>query len=296
MSAAAATALVTGAAGMLGSQLVRVAPGGWRALGTDLAAGHGVSAAGIDLADPAALERLFAEHGPFDGVLHCAAYTAVDRAEAEPERAQRVNVEAARALASACARAGVPLVLVSTDFVFDGEQREPYLEDAAPRPLSVYGRTKLEGEERALAAHPAGTAIVRTQWLYGPRGQHFPRTIVQRARELGKLKVVHDQIGSPTSTLELAPALWDVLLGGGRGRYHAVCAGTCSWFEFSLEILAQCGLRDIPVEPCSSAEFPRPARRPAFSALGGERLQRLRGRGLAPWRAALRDYLREEPL
>lgn len=296
MSAAAATALVTGAAGMLGSQLLRVVPRGWRALGTDLAASDGVAAGGVDLAEPAAVQRLFDEHGPFAGVLHCAAYTAVDRAEAEPDKAERVNALACGVLAAACARAGVPLVVVSTDFVFDGERVTPYAEDDAPRPLCVYGRTKLAGEQRALEAHAGGTAIVRTQWLYGPRGQHFPRTIVQRARELGKLRVVHDQVGSPTSTLELAPALWDVLLAGGRGRYHAVCAGTCSWYEFSLEILAQCGLRDVPVEPCGSEDFPRPARRPAYSALGGVRLERLRGRALAPWPVALREYLGQEPL
>jgi dTDP-4-dehydrorhamnose reductase len=291
-----ATALVTGAAGMLGSQLLRVVPRGWQALGTDLAAGDGVRAPGVDLADPAAVEQLFAEHGPFQGVVHCAAYTAVDRAESEPERARRANVEASRVLAAACAVARIPLVLVSTDFVFDGDQREPYEEDAPTRPLSVYGRTKLEGELRALEAHSQGTAVVRTQWLYGPRGKHFPRTIVQRARELGKLRVVHDQVGSPTSTLELAPALWDVLLANGRGRYHAVCGGTCSWFEFTLEILSQCGLGAVPVEPCRSDEFPRPARRPAYSALGGVRLERLRGRPLAPWRSALREYLGQEPL
>jgi dTDP-4-dehydrorhamnose reductase len=291
-----ATALVTGAAGMLGSQMLRCIPRGWRAVGTDLAAGEGVSAAGVDLADPAAVAQLFEQLGPFQGVLHCAAYTAVDRAEAEPEQAQRANAVASGVLAEACARAGSPLVVVSTDFVFDGEQREPYQEDDAPRPLSVYGRTKLEGERLALEAHRDGTAVVRTQWLYGPRGQHFPRTIVQRARELGRLRVVHDQVGSPTSTLELAPALWDVLLERGRGRYHAVCGGTCSWYEFTLEILSQCGLGAVPVEPCRSDEFPRPARRPAYSALGGVRLERLRGRALAPWPAALREYLGQEPL
>ena len=288
--------LVTGAAGMLGSQVVLDAPAGVRALSTDLAPAAGVVAAGVDLAEAPAVAALFAAHGPFAGVIHCAAYTAVDRAEEEPELAGRVNVQACEVLARTCAGVGVPLVAVGTDFVFDGAQRRPYREDDPARPLSVYGRTKLEGERRLLAAHPGGAAVVRTQWLYGPRGKHFPRTIVALARERAALRVVDDQVGSPTSTLELSPALWDVLLGGGRGIFHAACQGSASWYEFTLAILAQCGLQGVAVTPCRSEEFPRPARRPAYSVLGGSRLTALRGRPMAPWRDALRAYLAQEPL
>jgi dTDP-4-dehydrorhamnose reductase len=208
---AARRVLVTGAAGMLGGELLRRIPSGVSAVGTDLASAPGVDAAGLDLCDPDALERAWSELGPFDGAIHCAAYTAVDKAEEQPELARRVNVDATRALAEACARHGARLVAVSTDFVFDGAATRPYREDDPPRPLSVYGRTKLDGERAALEALPGAAAIVRTQWLYGPRGKHFPRTIVGFAREKGRLRVVDDPIGSPTSSLELAPALWDVL-------------------------------------------------------------------------------------
>ncbi len=292
----AARVLVTGAAGMLGSELCLRAPPGYEALGTDLAARPGVALAGLDLCDEAALERAFEQHGPFEGVIHCAAYTAVDRAESETELARRVNVEASRCVARACARRGARLVAVSTDFVFDGSKRVPYTELDAPGPLSVYGQTKLEGERAALEHNPRHTAVVRTQWLYGPRGTHFPRTIVGLARERGRLKVVADQFGSPTTTLELAPALWDVLRLRGDGLFHAACEGVCSWHELAVAVLAASGLAHVPVEPCGTQEFPRPARRPAYSELDSSRLAALRGRRLADWRLALADYLRVEPL
>jgi dTDP-4-dehydrorhamnose reductase len=288
--------LVTGAAGMLGSEVVRRAPARVACVATDVASAPGVDAPGVDLADEAAVARLWAERGPFDGVIHCAAYTAVDRAESEAALARRVNVDACAVLARRCARDGARLVAVGTDFVFDGAKRAPYVEDDPPAPLSVYGRTKLDGEREALAAHPSGTAIVRTQWLYGPRGQHFPRTIVRLAREKGRLRVVDDQVGSPTSTLELAPALWDVLLSGANGVYHAACEGACSWHGFTRAILDLAQLGATVLEPCATAEFPRPARRPAYSVLDSSRLAALRGRRLAPWRAALADYLAVEPL
>jgi dTDP-4-dehydrorhamnose reductase len=288
--------LVTGAAGMLGSELLECAPASVTALGTDLVAGPSVAIGAVDLADPASLERLWREHGPFDGVIHCAAYTAVDKAEEQPELAHKVNAVVCRVLARACAERKARLVAVSTDFVFDGNKRTPYVETDATTPLSVYGKTKLEGEREALGAHPDGTAIVRTQWLYGPRGKHFPRTIVGYAREKGRLKVVDDQVGSPTSTLELAPALWDVFAKRATGIYHAACEGSCSWHGFTRAILDECELTSVALEPCTSAAFPRPAHRPAYSVLDSSRLAALRGRKLAPWRAALQNYLAVEPL
>lgn len=287
--------LVTGAAGMLGSELLLRAPRGCVGIGTDLVEGPSVKAPGVDLSDPAAVARLFDTHGPFVGAIHCAAYTAVDKAEEQPELAGKVNVEASRVLASACRERGAHLVAVSTDFVFDGEKRTPYVESDPPRPLSVYGRTKLEGERATLAACP-NAAIVRTQWLYGPRGKHFPRTIVGYARSAGKLKVVDDQWGAPTSTLELAPALWDVLVARASGVYHGACEGSCSWHGFTAEILARCGLSAVELTPCTTDAFPRPARRPAYSVLDASKLAALRGRRMADWRTALSNYLAAEPL
>jgi dTDP-4-dehydrorhamnose reductase len=259
-----------------------------------LRAAPGVDAPGIDLSDPDQVDALFLEHGPIAGMVHCAAYTAVDRAEEEPDVAQRVNGDACGVLAQRCATAGIPLVVVSTDFVFDGRGRRPYREDDPVVPVSVYGRTKLDGERQALEAHPKGTRIVRTQWLYGPRGRHFPHTMLQLARERDKLKVVADQVGSPTSSLELAPALWDVLLRGEPGVWHAACEGDCSWYDLAVATLAAAGVTGVTVEPCTTEEFPRPAKRPEYSVLDCSKLAELRGRRLAHWREALQTYLGSE--
>ena len=281
--------LVTGAAGMLGSELLLQAPAGTQAVGTDLVDG-------VDLADSAAVELLLREQGPFDGVIHCAAFTAVDLAEEREADALRANGEACRVVARACAARALPLVVVSTDFVFDGRGTRPYREDDPVAPLSAYGRTKLAGERAALEEHPRGTRIVRTQWLYGPRGKHFPGTIVGLARTKPELKVVDDQRGSPTTTLELVPALWDVLERGAPGVYHAACEGSCTWYELARATLELTGLAHARLAPCTTAEFPRPARRPAYSVLDCSRLTRLRGRPLLPWRQALARFLERHPL
>lgn len=286
--------LVTGAAGMLGSQVILAAPEDLKTVGTDLREAPGVDAPGVDLSDPEQVDALFTEHGPIAAVVHCAAYTAVDRAEEEEALAQRVNGDACGVLARRCAEGELPLVIVSTDFVFDGTARRPYREDDPVGPLSAYGRTKLDGERQALAAHPSGTRIVRTQWLYGPRGRHFPHTMLQLARERDKLKVVADQVGAPTSTLELAPALWDVLLHGEPGVWHAACAGEGTWYDFAVATLAAAGVAGVTVEPCTTDEFPRPARRPAYSVLDCAKLEALRQKPLAPWREALQTYLGSE--
>jgi len=291
--------LVTGAAGMLGSQLLLTAPRGVQALGTDLVAAPegnpALARPGVDLSSPPAVQALFTDLRPLAGVIHTAAYTAVDKAEEEEARARLANAEVPRVVAEACARHGIALVHVSTDFVFDGAKREPYTTDDRPHPVSAYGRTKLAGEERVAAAHPLGAAIVRTQWLYGPRGKHFPGTILALAAQKPELRVVNDQIGSPTSTLELAPALWDVLAARATGLFHAACEGRASWYEFAAATLALCARR-TPVHPCTTLEFPRPAARPAFSVLDCTRLSALRGRTLRPWHEALRDFLAHEGL
>jgi dTDP-4-dehydrorhamnose reductase len=279
---------------MLGSELRLQAPRGRASVGTDVREAPGVEAGGVDLADPFAVLELFRRHGPFSGVIHCAAFTAVDLAEEKEADAARANETATRVLAEACARASVPLVAVGTDFVFDGASRQPYREDDPVRPLSAYGRTKLAAERAALDAHPSGTAIVRTQWLYGPRGRHFPGTILELAKTRKELKVVNDQVGCPTTTLELAPALWDVLRARANGVFHAACEGPCSWYDLAVATLEIAGVRDVKVAPCTTAEFPRPAKRPAYSALDCSKLGALRGKKLAPWRDALAAFLRQD--
>ncbi len=276
---------------MLGSELRLQAPRGTSTVGTDLRAAPGVEAGEVDLADGGSVEKLFAGHGPFSGVIHCAAFTAVDLAEEKEAEALRANETATRVLAEACAKASIPMVAVGTDFVFDGEGRRPYTEDDPVRPLSAYGRTKLAAERAALETYPGGAAIVRTQWLYGPRGKHFPGTIRELAKTRKELKVVNDQIGAPTTTLELAPALWDVLRAKATGIFHAACEGQCSWYDLAVATLEGAGVADVRVLPCTTAEFPRPAKRPAYSVLDSSRLAALRGRRLRPWREALRTFL-----
>jgi len=287
---------------MLGSQLVLDAPSGVEAVGTDLIdAPEGnppVAEAGVDLSDEGSVRALFERLAPLSGVIHAAAYTAVDRAEEEEELARKVNGLVPEVVAEVCRDAGIPLVLVSTDFVFRGDNTVPYLETDPVDPLGAYGRTKLEGEQRAQTAYPEGVRIVRTQWLYGPRGKHFPGTMVKLARERESLKVVADQVGSPTSTLELSPALWDVWAKGEAGIYHASCQGACSWHEFAVASIDKARERETlavrEVNPCTTEEYPVPAPRPAYSVLSCDRLTALRGRPLAPWREALATFMDAE--
>ena len=289
--------LVTGAAGMLGSELLLRAPDHYEAVGTDLQpappGNPSVSEVGVDLTDEEAVRALFDRLDPLVGVIHAAAYTAVDKAEEEAELAQKVNARAPELLAQAAAERAIPMVFVSTDFVFDGTRRRPYSPEDATAPLGVYGRTKHEGEVRATRAHAEGLRIVRTQWLYGPRGAHFPGTILRLASERDSLKVVADQIGAPTSTLELAPALWDVLDRGEAGIYHGACEGEASWYDFAAATLEIAGV-STPIAPCTTDEFPRPAPRPAYSVLDCARLTALRRVAFKDWRAALEDFLASE--
>lgn len=282
--------LVTGAAGMLGSQILLSVPDGIDAVGTDMRDAAGVEAVGVDLTDRTQVGELFVEHGPFTGVIHAAAYTAVDKAEEEADLAMRINRDASEILAEHCREAKIPMVMVSTDFVFDGQAGRPYREEDETSPLSVYGSTKLAGEEAALRAHPGGVRIARTQWLYGPRGKHFPGTMLQLAEERPELRVVSDQMGSPTSTLELAPALWDVLRLGEAGIYNAACEGEASWYDFALAVFEEADV-EVSVEPCTTSEFPRPAARPANSVLDCSKLTAKRGKPLAEWRDALATFM-----
>jgi dTDP-4-dehydrorhamnose reductase len=273
--------LVTGAPGMLGQRVVAVAPPGVEAVPAGRPDG--------DLAVPGDVQSLFEAAAPLHGVMHCAGFTDVDGAEARPAEAWRDNADATRLVAEACAARGLPLVLVSTDYVFDGEARRPYRESDPPRPLNAYGASKLEAEMEALRAWRDGVRIVRTAWLYGPGGAHFPGRIRQIARERRFLKVVDDQRGCPTSTLELAPVLWALLLEAGPGVYHAACDGEASWYELARAVLE--GDPEAEVVPCTTAEFPRPARRPPYSVLDCGKLRSTLGRSLKPWREALQAFL-----
>ncbi len=274
--------LVTGAAGMLGLDVQAAAA----------AAGHEViarSRAELDIADEAAVRAAVAEVAP-DAVVNCAAYTNVDGAESAPEDALRVNGHGAGYVAAAADAAGAWTIHVSTDYVFDGTKREPYVESDPVGPASQYGSSKLAGERAVAQAAPERHTIVRTAWLFGVGGPCFPATIMRLAAERDELGVVDDQIGCPTFTGHLGPAL--VTLAEQRaltGVVHGAADGRCSWFEFASEIVAAAGL-NCEVKPVTTAEFPRPAPRPAWSVLVSERGPA--APRLAHWREGLSEYMR----
>lgn len=275
--------LVTGARGMLGWALQDSRPPGVDLLATDLAE--------LDITDGAAVERLLEAERP-DAVLNAAADTAVDECEAREERALLVNGTAPGILGRACRARGLPILHLSTDYVFDGRPPggRPWREDDPTGPLSAYGRTKLAGE-LALAASGAVHWIVRTQWLYGLHGKNFVETMLRLGAERSELTVVDDQHGSPTSTHDLAPVLWEILRRRpDSGVYHAANAGRTTWFGFAEAIFRRAGLA-VRVKPMGSDQLQRPARRPERSVLDCSRLARALGHGLPPWEAALDDYL-----
>jgi dTDP-4-dehydrorhamnose reductase len=247
---------------MLGQDLVRAS------------GGLGLSRADLDVTNPDAVRAAIS---PADVVFNCAAFTDVDGAEAEPDAALRVNRDGARNVAEAAGK----VVYVSTDYVFDGSKREPYLESDPTAPLSSYGRSKLEGERATAAANPRHF-VVRSSWLFGQGGRNFVDTMLG----LGPaVRVVDDQVGCPTFTGHLAEALVRLAETDDYGVHHMAASGSCSWYEFAREIFARAGV-DTRVEPCTTAEFPRPAPRPAYSVLGSER-----GHRLPSWKDGLDAYL-----
>lgn len=284
---------VTGGGGMLGQALAAAAG---RAAGAEGSAG-GVevvawSRAECDVLDADAVRRRLAAAGPGGApvvIVNCAALTDVDGCERAPERAFAVNATGAEIVARACAAAGVRLIHLSTDYVLDGTKAGAYVEEDAPRPLSVYGASKLRGEEAVRAVH-AGALVVRTSWLYGPGGRkNFVETMLRLARERDRIEVVDDQRGAPTHAPDLAQVLLALAAGPVTGVLHAANAGSTTWYGFACRILARAGLR-TPVVPIPSERLGRPARRPANSLLDCARLAAL-GIRLRPWEEALDDYL-----
>jgi dTDP-4-dehydrorhamnose reductase len=245
----------------------------------------------LDLEVPGSAATAIAEAAP-DIVINAAAYTAVDQAEDEPERAFRINADAAGEVAAAAARAGAAVIQLSTDYVFDGQGSGPYREDAPVSPLGVYGRSKLAGEEQVRAANPRH-AIARTAWVYGPLGRNFLKSIMAAAGVRERLTVVDDQRGSPTSALDLADGLLAMIeTGGGWGEtYHLAGKGEASWCEFAREIMAQCaanGLPHVPVDPIRTEDWPTRAVRPSNSVLDSGKFERAFGFVMTDWRSATR--------
>ncbi|MEO6942980.1 MAG: dTDP-4-dehydrorhamnose reductase [Terrimesophilobacter sp.] len=270
------TYLITGASGMLGTDLQRVL------------AGRSVTALArtdLDITDTDAVNSAIRGH---DVVINCAAYTRVDDAEEHEDAAFAINALGAAHLARASAAQGARLVQLSTDYVFDGTATTPYPEDAERHPVSAYGRTKAEGERLALELNPAGTLIVRTAWLYGAHGPNFAKTMVRLAGEHDTVSVVDNQRGQPTWTMDVARQI-ALLLDHElpAGVYHATSSGTASWYEFAKEVFSLAGHAPDRVKPIPSAQFVRPAPRPAYSVLGHEKWQRFGLDPIRDWRQGL---------
>jgi dTDP-4-dehydrorhamnose reductase len=221
-------------------------------------------------------------------VINCAAYTNVDQAESEPDKADRINAAAVGTLATLCRERGVTLVHHSTDYVFDGHAIAPYSVDAPTNPINAYGRSKLRGEQ-LLQSSGCDHLLIRTSWLYAPWAKNLVRTIAAAARAKPELRVVHDQRGRPTSTASLVDSTARLLDRQLRGIYHATDDGECTWFDFATEIAAFAN-PFCRVVPCTTAEFPRPAPRPAYSVLDLSKTVAAIGT-LRPWREALGDVL-----
>ncbi|MBX6767106.1 MAG: dTDP-4-dehydrorhamnose reductase, partial [Actinomadura rubrobrunea] len=272
------TWLVVGAGGMLGTELVRRL----RGRGRDVVA---LTRADLDVRDAAAVRDALRRHRPA-AVVNCAAWTAVDDAEANEDAALAVNGTAVRTLAAACGDVDATLVQISTDYVFDGRADRPYPEDARPAPVSAYGRTKLAGE-RAVLETGRGY-VVRTAWLYGAHGPNFVRTMTRLAAERDTVEVVDDQRGQPTWTGDLAEQII-ALVGSGAppGVYHGTNAGETTWYGLAREVFALLGLDPDRVRPTTTDRFPRPAPRPAYSVLGHDRWAQAGLKPMRDWREAL---------
>ena len=252
----------------------------------------------LDLGDPASIARTVGgAQGRADVFLNAAAFTFVDRCESERELARRVNGDGPRNLARACNDAGLLLVHISTDYVFDGKATRPYTETDQPAPASVYGHTKLEGEQ-AVLAESAAFLVVRTSWLFGP-GRNFVRTMIEQAgarrarRDPSSLRVVDDQFGSPTYAGDLAAGIMSLVEVGAGGLYHLANRGVATWWDVARECLDQGGFQDVAIERVRTSEFPRPAPRPAYSALDCTKAERI-GVRLPGWRDAVGAYLRSD--
>lgn len=281
--------LVTGGSGQLGHEVLKLLRG----------TAHEVIAparAELDLLAPESIGAVIAQQRP-DQVINCAAYTAVDRAESESQAAFTVNRDAAGALATAVAATGGRMLQVSTDFVFDGKQTRPYREEDTTAPLGVYGSSKLAGEQAVLAALPRAV-VLRTAWVYGAHGHNFVKTMLRVAGEGKPLRVVNDQVGTPTWAADIARVILRLIDTDASGVLHYTNAGQTSWHGFAAAILEEAQALGFPVltraaEPIPTSGYPTPAQRPAWSVLDTGRIERLLSLDIPYWRDSLVLMLKE---
>jgi dTDP-4-dehydrorhamnose reductase len=275
--------VVTGAAGQLGQDVMQeLERKNHQAFGADRQQ--------LDITKEEAVLAFISEVKP-DVILHCAAYTNVDAAEENEDAAYQVNAAGTEYLAKAAKLNGAKMMYISTDYVFDGTANEPYEVDEPTKPLGAYGRTKLAGEQ-LLQKHLEEFFIVRTAWVFGIYGNNFVKTMIRLGKERGEVGVVHDQVGSPTYTVDLAQFMVELMETDKYGIYHATNSGMCSWYEFAVEIFQQAGM-NVTVNPLTSDQFPRPAARPKYSVLSKKRIEQQGLKPLRDWKVALAAYLAE---
>ena len=276
--------LVTGVKGQLGYDVVReLEKRGHTAVGVDIDE--------MDITDAAAVERVLTETQP-EAVIHCSAFTAVDRAEDETELCRRVNVEGTKNIAKICKKLDCKMLYLSTDYIFSGDGERPWEPDDEASPLNAYGQSKYDGE-LALKKYVEKYFIVRISWVFGINGNNFIKTMLRLGRENGAVKVVDDQIGSPTYTYDLSRLLVDMIESGRYGAYHATNEGICSWYEFAKEIFRAAGMNDVSVTPVKSGEFPVKAKRPKNSRMSKEKLVANGFTLLPAWQDAVARYMKE---
>jgi dTDP-4-dehydrorhamnose reductase len=280
--------LIVGCNGMLGTDMVIEA----KKAGHDV---RGIDFPQIDITKPQSVGEIVAEARP-EAIINCAAYTAVDACETNAETAFAVNARGPTNLAAVASECGALLVHYSTDYVFDGKKTSPYVESDPTSPLTVYGRSKLEGERLAFECCER-TIVLRIAWLYGMTGTNFVKTIrsaaLKKAASGEPLRVVNDQWGTPTWTVPVCLQTFALLTADQYGVYHATCEGACTWFDFTVEILRQAGITTA-VEPCTTAEYPRPAPRPLFSVLENQRLKIVGLNRMPGWKEAFRGFVEAE--
>ena len=288
------TILITGAKGQLGNELCKILGEGISERGKLplLYEGCKILAVDIDELDITSsdsVDSFFTQHKP-NLVFNCAAMTNVDGCEGNEDAAYLVNAVGPKNLAVACERHGARLMHISTDYVFDGLGTRPYVETDVPRPNTTYGRSKLAGEQFVLASC-RNSCVCRTAWLYGYAGNNFVKTMLRLAREKGSLTVVNDQVGNPTSAVDLAWQLVLLAASEETGIFHCTCNGDpVSWNTFARRIMEKTGL-GVEVKACTTAEFPRPAKRPAYSALENRHLKDTIGDSMRDWKEALDSFL-----
>lgn len=273
--------LVTGSNGQLGYDVVNELENrGHIAIGVDIA--------DMDITDAEAVSAKIKGENP-DAVIHCAAWTAVDAAEDNVDKCRLVNKNGTENIAAVCKETDIPMMYISTDYVFDGEGTAPWQPDDERHPLNVYGLTKYEGElaVEKLKRH----FIVRISWVFGVNGNNFVKTVLKLGKTNKSLTFINDQFGSPTYTFDLARLLVDMIESDKYGKYHATNEGICTWYDFTCEILKQAGLTDVKVAPVSTEEYPTAAKRPHNSRMNQDKLTKNGFERLPAWQDALVRYL-----